>query len=78
MAHIQVPRGFNGLPPLTLALNVVLRKPLFARYTVVIHYTAVAPYMYQHDTLIARLSEMNQGFACQAVKAKIVLLLFPG
>ena len=37
------------------------------------HYTAVVPYMYQHDILITRLSELNQGFACQVVKDKIVL-----
>ena len=42
------------------------------------HYTAVAPYMYPHDILITRLSELNQGFARQAVKAEIVLPLFPG
>ena len=36
------------------------------------------PYMYQHEILIARLSDLNQGFACQVVKAKIVFLLFPG
>ena len=41
------------------------------------HYTAVAPYMYPHDILITRLSELNQGFARQAVKAEIVLPLFP-
>ena len=56
----------------------VKKLPLFVKYTVVMHYTAVAPYMYQHDILISRLSELNQRFACQVVKAKIALLLFPG
>ena len=44
------------------------------------HYTAVAPYMYQHDILITRLSELNQGLACQVaiVKDKVVLQIFPG
>ena len=64
---------------LNAMLMLMLRKlPLFVGYNVDIHCTAVAPYMYQHDILITRLSELNQRFACQLVKAKMVLLLFPG
>ena len=64
---------------LNVMLMLMLRKlPLFVRYNVDMHCRAVAPYMYQHDIFITRLSELNQRFACQVVKAKMVLLLFPG
>ena len=66
---------------MSTSLNVMLmlrKLPLFVGYNVDMHCTAVAPYMHQHDILIARLSELNQRFACQVVKAKMVLLLFPG
>ena len=37
-------------------------------YIVVLHLTAVSSYMYQHDISIG-FSELNQGLACQIVKA---------
>ena len=39
------------------------------------YYTAVSSYMCQHDILIG-FSQLNQGIACQVIKAQIVPLLY--
>ena len=54
----------------------LIQKPLMFvshMYIVFMHWTAVPSDMYQHDILIG-FSELNQGLACQFVKALIVPL----
>ena len=57
-------------------MEMVQKLPMFVShmYIVVMHLTAVSSYMYQHDILIG-FSELNQGLACQVVKAQVVPLL---
>ena len=57
-------------------MEMIQKLPMFVShmYIVVMHLTAVSSYMYQHDILIGFL-ELNQGLACQAIKAQIVSLL---
>ena len=56
-------------------MEMIQILPMFVShmYIVVMHLTAVSPYMYQHDILIG-FSELNQGVACQVLKAQIVPL----
>ena len=54
----------------------LIKKPLMFvshMYIVFMHWTAVPSDMYQHDILIG-FSELNQGLACQFVKALMVPL----
>ena len=57
-------------------MEMIQKLPMFVShmYIVVMHLTAVSSYMYQHDILIGFL-ELNQGLACQVIKAQIVSLL---
>ena len=57
-------------------LKMIHKLPMFVShiYSVVMHLTAVSSYMCQHDILIG-FSELNQGLACQVIKAQTVLLL---
>ena len=56
-------------------MEMIQKLPMFVshKYIVVMHWTTVSSYMYQHDILIG-FSELNQGLACQVVKALIVPL----
>ena len=57
-------------------MEMIQKLPMFVShmYIVVMHLTAVSSYMYQHDILIGFL-ELNQGLACQVIKAQVVSLL---
>ena len=57
-------------------MEMIQKLPMFVShmYIVVMHLTAVSSYMYQHDILIGFI-ELNQGLACQVIKAQIVSLL---
>ena len=57
-------------------LKMIQKLPMFVSHIhiVVMHLTAVSSYMCQHDILIG-FSELNQGLACQVIKAQTVLLL---
>ena len=57
-------------------MEMIQKLPMFVShmYVVVMHLTAVCSYKYQHNILIG-FSELNQGLACQVVKAQIVPLL---
>ena len=58
-------------------MDMIQKLPMFVSYIyiAVMHLTAVSSYMYQHDILIG-FSELNQGLACQVVKAQVVPLLW--
>ena len=60
-------------------LEMIQKLPMFVShmYIVDIHLTAVSLYMYQHNILVGFL-ELNQGLACQVIKAQIVPLLCLG
>ena len=57
-------------------MEIIQKLPMFVShmYIVVMQITAVSSYKYQHDILIGFL-ELNQGLACQVIKAQIVPLL---
>ena len=57
-------------------MEMIQKLPMFVShmYIVVMHLTAVSSYLYQHDILTGFL-ELNQGLACQVIKAQIVPLL---
>ena len=57
-------------------MEIIQKLPMFVShmYIVVMHLAAVSSYKYQHDILIGFL-ELNQGLACQVIKAQIVPLL---
>ena len=58
-------------------MEMIQKQPMFVshKYIVVMHLKAVSSYMYMymyhHDILIG-FSELNQGLACQVIKAQIV------
>ena len=61
---------------LPMHLELIQKLLMFVShmYIVFMHWTVVPSYnMYQHDILIG-FSELNQGLACQVVKALIVPL----
>ena len=60
--------------PTDMEMNQKLPMFVSHMYIVAMHLTAVSSYMYHHGNLIG-FSELNQGLACQVVKAQIVPLL---
>ena len=54
-------------------MEMIQKLPMFVShmYILVMHLAAVSSYMYQDDILNG-FSELNQGLACQVVKAQIV------
>ena len=59
----------------SMYMEMIQKQPMFVSrtYIVVMHLTAVSSYMYMyHNDILIGFSELNQGLACQVIKAQIV------